>query len=693
MLPIPQRTICTYSRDFVEAVEWLTNCEFMAVDIETIPHMPKLKKQQPFLMTVCSYSGIDSAGEMRSYAMQFTRQKSATQMPPDNFMLAWGAMQAINACSVPKTLHNGVYDCAWFIRYRTPLANYAYDSMTLWWSRFPDLPKTLDVVSSVVLDDHKFWKQGRKDEDFTAHTLYAMEDTETTLRATLRLMRWAQNDPAMLRNFSDAHMRCLIGLGMSLRGLRVDFEKREEFGLALEVDRVKTLDNLRWLVADPELNPNSTQQMAHLFYRLLGAKPRNAKGRELKRVTGNAKPSTGAIAMRAMKADSPLIARIVKAVEAAKKPAKQISNVMSIQFPDSRFRTSYDGIGTTTTRYSSRRDAFGFGGNAQNIRKDYRPMMRADADSFLLEADFSAADDVFVSYESEEQKKIDLVESGLDTHSYNAAEVFFNNWTYDEVVKGKKAKDPRVIDPITGIRQITKKTTHGANYLMAGMTLLMSAGREAIVAAAKHLGHHDAGLWDTKRLAEFCEHLDAKYRKFYPRFSRGGSDSFYRDLQIQLNRLQSFTTIFGYTQRFSGDPSDQATLRAVAATVGQANTAGRVNMALMELEMGFRQRRFRDGIAPDADEEPLPVDEVNFGASLRLQTHDSVGYNIKYTHPRWQEGVKRIIHVLKRPVLCKGRVIRVGIEADVAIRWGEKVYEFKDTADIQQWLRNQNLVQ
>lgn len=682
----PMRTICTYERDFMEARDWLDGCDLIAADIETIPHMPKLKKQQPFVMTVSSYSGIRPDGEMRSYAMQLTRQKSAILPPPDNFMLVWETMRAINANPVPKTLHNGVYDAAWFIRYRVPIANYAYDSMTLWWSRFPDLPKTLDVVSSVLLDDHKFWKSGRKDEDFTSHTLYAMEDTEATLRCTLRLLRWAVADPVMLRNFNDAHMRCLIGLGMSLRGLPVDFQKREEFGVALEKDKEETLAKLRWLVADPDLNPNSPPQMTHLLYRLLGAKRRNAKGRELKRFNGNTKVSTGAVAMRAMKADSPLIARVVKAIETAKKPAKQISNVMSIQFPDGRFRTSYDGIGTTTTRFSSRRDAFGFGGNAQNIRKDYRAMMRADEDSFILEADFSAADDVFVSYESGEQKKIDLVESGLDTHSYNAAEVFFNNWTYDAVVAGKKSKDPRVIDPITGIRQITKKTTHGANYLMAGMTLLMSAGREAIVAAAKHLGFEDAGLWDTKRLAEFCEHLDEKYRRFYPRFARSGADSFYTDLQIGLNRHQSFTTIFGYTQRFSGDPSDQATLRACAATVGQANTAGRVNMALMELELGFRHTRFRDGDAPDADEPPLPVSAESHGCSLRLQTHDSVSYNVRHTHPDWEEGVERILHVLKRPVLCRGKLIRVGIEADVAIRWGEKVYEFKDTADIKSWL-------
>ena len=682
----PSRVICHNKADFAEAALILTGCMLLAVDVETIPHMPKAKKKQPFVMTVVSYTGLGFDGTVRSYAMQLTRQKSALMPPPDRFVDTMLAMRLINASAVPKVLHNGVYDSAWFIRYGAPLTNYEWDTMTMWWSRYPDLPKTLDVVSSVLLDTHRFWKMGRKEEDFIAHTLYAMEDTETTLFCCLKLLKWLADDPAMTRNYYDAHRRCLIGLGMSMLGFPMDMEKRAVIAATLEQEKEVSLSRLRYLVADPELNPNSPPQMHRLFYSLLGAQKRNAKGRILKRITGNAKVSTGAVAMRSMKADHPLIARIVAAVEAAKRPAKQISNVMSLQTPDGRFRTAYDGIGTTTTRYSSRRDAFGFGGNAQNIRKDYRKILRADKDSFILEVDFSAADDVFVSYESEEPRKIELVESGKDTHSFNASEVFFTNWTYEEVVSGKDAKDPRVVDPITGIRQITKKTTHGANYLMAGETLLMSAGREAIVAAAKHLGHTDAGHWPLERLVEFCDHLDTRYRNYYPRFKRTGSDSIYADLQAGLLKQGSYKTIFGYSQRFSSSPRDQSTLRACAASVGQANTAGRVNMALDELVFGLRMKRFRDGDAPDFDEPALPVDEETFGTSLRFQTHDSVTYNVRYTHPAWQEGVNRILHVLRRPVVCKGRVIRVGIEADVAIRWAEKTVTIHNVEQISNWL-------
>lgn len=672
------KLICQTPEDCRLAIDFLGESILIGSDIETIPHIPRAKKQQPFVMTVSAYTGLLPSGEMRSFALQMTRQKSAIMEPPANLALMIQTMRQINDLPPPKVLHNGVYDSAWFFRYGAPLRQYDWDTMTLFWSFFPDMPKTLDTVSSIVLDDHRFWKMGRKEEDFVAHTFYAMEDTETTLLCALQMIPWLLMHPAHATNYFDAHRRCMIGLGMSMLGAPFDEGRRASFRKELTEDATKSLAALRFIVADDDLNPNSPVQMRRLFYEILGAQRRNAKGRVLKQ---GGKASTGAIAMKAMESDHPIIKAVIKATEKAKRPAKQLSNVMGLEGPDNRFRTSYDGIGTTTTRFSSRRDAFGFGGNAQNIRKSYRPILGPDPHCFYFEADFSAADDVFVSYESEDPKKIELVESGKDTHSFNASAVFFTNWTYEQVVAGKKAHDPAVIDPITGIRQITKKTTHGANYLMAGMTLLMSAGRAAIVGAAKHLGHQDAGKWDVNRLAEFCEHLDAKYRRFYTRFARDGKDSIYYDLQRGLDYNQSFTSIFNYTQRFNSDPRDQATLRACAASVGQANTAGRVNMALDELVLGVRMRKFRDGDAPDADTPTLRVTQRDHGCSLRFQTHDSVTYMVNYTHPAWEEGIDRIMTVLKRPVLCKGRLIRVGIEADVAINWADDSVEVKTAAE------------
>lgn len=692
----PQRLTCRTSAHMAEAEEFMASCALMATDIETIPHKKLSKAQKragkidpPWVMTVVSYSGVTDDNEMRSYAFQLTSEKSSTAEPPANLQQVLESVRRINDNPVRKTLHNGVYDAAWFLRYQMPMRNYAYDSMTMWWAKYPALPKTLDFVSSVLLDDHAYWKMGRKDNDFTTHTVYAMQDTEATLRNTIRLLHWMRDDPSMRRNFLFAHMRCLVGLEMSMKGMLVDFDMRAEMEKELEAESERVLAEFRYLVDDPNANPNSPKQMAELFYSILGATPRNATGREIKRVTEKNQPSTGRIALRAVEAEHVLLRRIVASYNRAKEPAKQISNVIGIEFPDSRFRTSYHGSGTTTSRFSSSSDAFGFGGNAQNIRKKYRRIIRADHGCFLLELDFSAADDVFVSYESEEPKKIALIESGKDVHAYNAAEVFFTDWTYEQIGIGKNTKDPAVVHPITGIRQITKKVTHGANYLMAGLTLLMSAGRDAIVAAAKALGHGDAGSWPTARLVDFCEMLDRRYRLFYPRFARSGTHSFYLELQSDLLRSGSYTSCFGYTQRFTNDPHDQGTLRACAASVGQANTAGRVNMAMDELVHGVRLVRFRDGEAPDKEDSARRVSEATHGCSLRLQTHDSLTFNVDPTHSHWREGVANIFHVMRRPVLSKGRIVRVGIEADCSIWWGKDSHEVSGVADVESWLESQ----
>lgn len=704
---ISRFNICWTPEECDRAFNFLKSCDLIATDIETIPwSKPKIKKvdvgndvkvpeagqfrfyNDQFIITLVTYTGITPSGHIASFALPLVTEKSLTANVPTHIEYIIDTIRRINDLDIRTTLHNGVYDCAWFLRYHMPIRNYAYDSMTMWWSRYPDLPRTLSFVSSILLDDHQYWKQGRKETDFIQYCMYGMRDTEATLRNTLYLSLWLKNDESTRKNFNSAHLRCLTGLGMSVKGMKVDFDKLESFEKALTDDTIKATERLRYLVANPDFNPNSPLQKKDLLYEQLGVRPRGPKGRF---VADKAKASTGAIPLRTIRTEHPIYRIIVDGITGALTPSKQLSNVIGMRHYGGRFRTGYDGVGTTTTRFSSRGDAFGYGGNAQNVRKDYRPLAIADTDSFILEVDFSAADDVFVSYESGEEKKITVIEQGLDTHSFNAAEVFFPHWTYDSVVAGKKAKDPAVIHPITGIRQVVKKVTHGCNYLMAGITLFMTCGRATIVGAAKELGHADAGSWSQDQLVGFCEDLDRAYRKYYPKFRRAGPESFYVALHDELTRTGGFTTIFGYHQRFLADPNDQGTLRAVAATSGQANTAGRVNMALEELDHGVRTVRFRDGDAPDRHEPARPITERTHGVSCRLQTHDSITFNVNYRHPKWRDGIRDVLHVMSRPVVCKGRTVRVGLEADVSWAWGGKGPTVSNVEQIELWLDEEGI--
>lgn len=216
---------------------------------------------------------------------------------------------------------------------------------------------------------------------------------------------------------------------------------------------------------------------------------------------------------------------------------------------------------------------------------------------------------------------------------------------------------------------------------MAGVTLLMTAQREAIVAAALELGYADAGVWKQDKLVQFCNMLEERFRAHYPRLKRSGADSWYSEVRQELIKTGGVNTIFGYFQRFMGDPYDDTTLRAAAATKGQANTAGRINMVMDELLFGKRKLVFRDGFAPDMGDVTLTVSELSHGISMRMQTHDSLTFNVRHTHPKWREGVKNIFTVMSRPVICKGEEFRVNIEAEVSYAWAGNGITIKNNSD------------
>lgn len=666
-----------------EAYETLSKCILIAADCETHP----LDKKKPSAsMTCIGYSGLTESGDAATFVFPIWNGKSVHAGMYDNCENNWATIRKIHELPIRMTFQNGGYDAAYFVLFGVPIENWAYDSMEMFWSIWPELPKRLDFITSVLSDSYQYWKSDIRSDSIHDYWKYCGKDTYTTLCDTLILAQLLLDDPRAARNFAEAHARVAIGFAISMRGNRTDMVALEAHGITLNEKKAKAQAELRYLIADDEFNVNSVPQRKRLIYDLLGVQPRNAKGKIIK---DKDKASTGAMVLRSVMHENPIVRRVVLAMAAVTEPSKQISNVIGIrQRPvgegNFRFFTAYDGVGTTTTRYSSRQSPFYDGGNGQNIRKDYRDWITADPDSIFLDVDFSAADDVYISFESGDERKIELFRSGRDAHAVNAT-LFFDNWTYDMVVKGKKAEDERVVHPIRGIRQITKKLSHGCNYLMAAMTLYITSGREAIVAAAKELGHANAGLWSVSELVEFCESLEHKYRAYYTRLRRSGG--WYGDVTDELVKTRGVTTAFGYFQRFLSDPRDDDVLRAAAATLGQANTAGRINDTVMELDYGWIRPAFRDGPNPHAHREPLRVTRERHGISIRLQTHDSLTFNVSLKHPNWIAGCQRIIEVMSRPTVIRNKSTGqleefvVKTEAEIGLRWGKIMVPWDGNAD------------
>jgi hypothetical protein len=676
-------SICRTIDDCLAAERFLAECTIIAADIETGCY--------PAQITCSGYTGLGRDGTVRSFVIPFFDEYAPGGVfwdSPTDHEAAYVIMRRINDLPVLKTFQNGAYDCAYSIRDRAPYRNYLLDSMLMWYSLYSELPKSLDFISSILLDNFQYWKddiKGQEDEgikgDMEMYWRYNALDCYYTLFNTLYLLRLMQSNEQMQFNYNQVLLRNFSGMQMSMRGVKADFARREEHRRDLEAEREDALDKFRYMIDDPEFNVESPTQKSALLYDFLGVRERNSRGRY---VTPGAKGkaasrSSGAFALKLAKTDHPFFRLIIEAMEAAMEPGKQISNVCNMPLFTDRFRTAYNAAGTETERFSSKKSNFWDGGNSQNIRKKYRDWLIPDEGNIFLDIDYSQSDDVFMAYESQDPDKIAVVESGKDGHAVNG-ELFFGK-TYDWIVSGKKAGLDEVVHPIFGIRQLAKKVVHGTNFQMAAMTLYVTMGREAVVAAAILLGYLDAETWDQDRLVQLCGMLMMKYRKKYRRLS---AKEFYAEIAKQLRETSVITNAFGVARRFLSDATDGGTQREATAFIGQSDTSSNMNRVMYEVDWGYIPERFRDGLNPDRNETPLRMTHESHGFRFHLQVHDNFLSQLDLRHPRWKEAAHNLLHVMNRPVIIHGREVRIRAEAEVGLKWGKGMLEWdgRDVHDL-----------
>lgn len=684
-LPKFQYSVTRSVADCFAARDWLADCVLISVDIETGCF--------PAQITCIGYTGLKPDGSVRTFVVPFYNEYTESGCfweDENDHLVAYSVCRDINESKVLKVLQNGNYDASYFIRDLLGLENFVLDTMLLWYALYMELPKTLDFISSILLDCYQYWKddikgQEERDEIQGNHERYWRYnglDTYYTLFNCLYLIKLLTKNPAMQFNYRDVWMRSVSALRLSMRGVKADFRRLDHHRNELSAQYEKAVSRLRYLIADPEFNVNSPAQKTSLLYDVLGATQRNAKGRPIGKGSKE-KPSSGAIALKAIKSEHPIFNYVVSALEAAMEPDKQMGNITGrwqedgsvkggIKFFTDRFRTCYGAAGTTSTRFSSKSSNFWDGTNAQNIRDSMRDFLVADPGCILMDVDYSQSDDVFMGYESNDPNKIEVIESGVDGHAVHG-ELFFK-MPYDEIVAGKRAGDPRIIHPIYGVRQLSKRIVHGTNFQMAAITLFMTMGRDAVVAAAKLMGFGDAESFKNEQLINVCQMLMNAYRRKYPRLS---AKEYYKEIADALKTKGALTNAFGITRRFLGDPTDNGTQREATGFIGQSDTAGNMNRTMYEIDHGYIPTHFRDGENPDRQEEPRKMDLQSHGFRFLLQTHDSFTAQLQLDHPRFEEAAHNLLHVMERPIIINGHTVRVRTEANFSFRWGKKAIEWK----------------
>lgn len=639
------------------AVDFLNNCFFISTDIETASDF----------ITCVGFTGIQHDGTISSFVFPFynpLKENNCHYEHEDDEMAAWKAVREICANNAIKVCQNGSYDSAYFIKYRINLHNYLADTLHLFHSIWCEAPKKLHFLASLFVDNCRYWKdeiKGDKDvrvpdtfEGIERYWRYNALDCHNTLLVAVFLISYiSKSSLVWARENYNTEFTSQVGpaLAMSMRGARLNKDRQTAKNIKWLEEYSQSLSDLRTMVDDDEFNPNSPFQVASLIYDILGATPIKMRG---KKKLGDR--STDEKVLKLIRIQHPLFAIYIDKIWDTKKPLNNSAKYGTPGFNktgkpiglwslNNRFMYNYSAAGTETGRYAGKEHQFWIGTNPMNVPdKTVRDMIVSDPGHVFFEADYSQSDGYFVAFECEDPDMMRNITDNRDTHAVHAE--FFFKKPYETIIKGHAENADWVDHPTKGVRMNTKRIVHGSNYRMAGFTLYVTMGHEAVVATAIQLGYKDAYTWNRNKLVALCDRMLIAYYKLYPKLPTWFENSV-REAVKNGNRA---TCAFGRTRIFFGDlANDPAIQRELSAYFGQGGTAGNINDTLISAYW-------------ESDIEAL-------GFMLLMQTHDSILGQMP-ENKLWLG--EKFLTIMEKSCTIKGREFTVPVEATIGYSWGKK---------------------
>lgn len=292
--------------------------------------------------------------------------------------------------SVPLVFHNATYDISVLWKRNHIYCKDIYmDTMIAAHCCWPELPRSLDFVSSICLDV-PMWK-------FLSHEnpgFYNVQDAINTAALIEPLkdrLKAHKEEETFKREMSWIKPAAM----MQLQGIDVSIEKRDKIRNDAE-KRLKEIDEkLFSLTGRKDINYNSPDQIKKLLYIDLGLPPQFKRRKSVKE---DRKITTEEKALKTLARMHEVPAYIIK----RRKCQKLISTFLDIEAsPEGKIYTSYNITGTDLGgRWSSSKsiiDPYG-PGNLQNIPNAARKLYTVSDDEVLLEADYVQAEAVVVAY-------------------------------------------------------------------------------------------------------------------------------------------------------------------------------------------------------------------------------------------------------------------------------------------------------
>lgn len=342
------------------------------------------------------------------------------------------------------------------------------------------------------------------------------------------------------------------------RGFLVDQTSREMAARELRT-RIEYLQQLLNELAEPVwgrgLNPRSPAQLKDFFYKWL-ALPEQWISQK-----GQRKLSTNREVLE--KLEQYMYARpIIATILLIRDLSKQLQTFEIEIDSDGRFRTSYNIAGTESGRPSSSSNAFGTGGNAQNIAPSLRYPFIADKGWKLACIDLEQVEarDVgwFEGVLFGDWTFLNACESG-DLHTNNSKLVWPElKWTGDSA-RDRKIAEGQFYREFS-YRDMSKRGGHLSNYMGTAWTM------------SRHL----------KIPLKVAEEFQSRYCKG-PNCAFPAHQRYWQWIAEQLQTTNKLVTPFGRTRHFFGRPGDDTTLREAIAFLPQSTTADRMNLGLWKV--------------------------------------------------------------------------------------------------------------
>lgn len=462
-----------------------------------------------------------------------------------------------------------------------------------------------------------------------SHQTYCGLDTMVTLEVHEELSR-LHNAPPEIYAFERALQAPYLEI--MCRGFAVDGVGRSRAAGVLR-ERIqgllRTLNELSIAAWGRPLNARSPAQLRDFFYGTMHL-PEIWLSQK-----GQRKLSTSREALEKLE-ESHLYARpFIACILAIRDLGKQLDVFETEIDSDGRMRTSYNIAGTETGRPSSSSNAFGTGGNLQNIAPTLRYVFVADPGMKLAVIDLEQVEarDVgwFCGCLFSDWSYLDACELG-DLHTNNARRIWpERKWTGDQA-GDRKLADQNYYREFS-YRDMAKRGSHLSNYMGTAWT-----ASRALKVPLPMMEDFQARYVRGRSAGKLPEIAPA-----FPCIPR-----WWQWIAQELQLTHQLVTPFGRRRHFFGRLGDDTTLREAIAFLPQSTTADRMNLGLWRVWKN----------------QP--------GVQLLAQTYDSITFQYKDLGHEYESEVlsTALQHIRVELQHPSGRRYVVPGEAKMGWNWG-----------------------